>query len=275
MLFAGACKVDASSGIEHKYIARGMNDVGNAASDKSITKKEKKGLAKLKKKVSKELKGKAGSWSVYVKNLDTNEYMLINNKKLPSASLIKLYVMMTAYDEVKKENIKESTLFKSRMKSMITVSDNDATNALTRSFTKKRTFEAGASKVNKYCKKNGYSKTGFLVEMGKSSPKNVTCTRDCGLALEHMYRKTAVDKTSSKKMIKYLKAQTRRGKIPAGVPRSVTVANKTGETSFTENDAAIVYSKGADYVIVVMSKNGSGSVKEIQKISKIVYDYFN
>ena len=273
--FSGLDKVYASSYFVRKYaVESSENSVIDSANKNSVV-NEKKGLTKLKKKILKELKGSKGSWSVYVKNLDTNEYMLINNKKLPSASLIKLYVMMTAYDEVKKGNIKENTLFNSRMKSMITVSDNDATNALTRSFTKKKTFNAGASMVNKYCKKNGYSKTRFLVEMGKSSPKNVTCTRDCGLALERMYRKTAVNKASSKKMIKYLKAQTRRGKIPAGVPKTVTVANKTGETSFAENDAAIVYSKGADYVIVVMSKNGSGSIKEIQKISKMVYNYFN
>ena len=273
--FSDLDRVNASPYYVRKYAVESMENNDTDSNNKNTAINEKKGLTKLKKKVSKELKGKTGSWSVYVKNLDTNEYMLINNKKLPSASLIKLYVMMTAYDEVKKGNIKENTLFKSRMKSMITVSDNDAANALTRSFTKKKTFEAGASKVNKYCKKNGYSKTRFLVEMGKSSPKNVTCTRDCGLALERMYKKTAVDKASSEKMIKYLKVQTRRGKIPAGIPKTVTVANKTGETSFAENDAAIVYSKGADYVIVVMSKNGSGSIKEIQKISKIVYNYFN
>ena len=128
---------------------------------------------------------------------------------------------------------------------------------------------------NAYCKNNGYSKTKFLVAMGKSSPKNVTGARDCGLVLERIYRRTCVDKTSSKKMLKLLQAQTRRGKIPAGVPAGVKVANKTGETAFAENDAAIVYSKGADYVIVVMSENGRNSVNEIKRISKKVYDYFN
>lgn len=235
----------------------------------------KAGLSSLKKSLKKELKGKKGTWSVYVKNLDTNEYMLINNKKLPSASLIKLYVMMTAYDSAVNGNVKENKLFKNRMKKMITISDNAATNALTKSLTKKGTFAAGKKKVNQYCKKNGYSKTSFQVEMGKSSPKNVTSARDCGYALERMYRNMAVNKKKSKKMIAYLKAQKRRNKIPAGVPSKVTVANKTGETTFAENDAAIVYSKGADYVIVVMSKNGKGAIKEIQTLSRLTYKYFN
>ena len=236
----------------------------------------KAGLKKLEKKLKKELKGKQGQWSVYVKNLDTNEYMLINDKKLPSASLIKLYIMMTAYDEVENGSIvKEDSSFNSYMRKMITVSDNESANALTKSLTGKGTFSEGIKKINRYCKEQGYTKTKFMVEMGKSSPKNVTSAKDCGWALERMYRGTAVSSKSSKNMIKFLKSQTRRGKIPAGVPKGVTVANKTGETSFAENDAAIVYSDGADYVIVVMSKNGRGAVTEIQKISKMVYDYFN
>ena len=236
----------------------------------------KAGLKKLKKKIEKDLKGKTGQWSVYVKNLDTNEYMLINNKKLPSASLIKLFVMMTAYEETENGSvIKEDSSFNGHMKSMITVSDNESANMLTRGLTKKGTFKAGIKVINKYCKTNGYTKTRFLVEMGKSSPKNVTSAKDCGWALERMYRGTAVRSKSSKKMIRLLKKQTRIGKIPAGIPKGVTVANKTGETDFAENDAAIVYSDGADYVIVVMSKNGKDAVKEIRKISEIVYGYFN
>ncbi|MBQ8085819.1 MAG: serine hydrolase [Lachnospiraceae bacterium] len=236
---------------------------------------EKAGLKGLKKKINKELKGKKGKWSVYIKNLDTNEYLLINDKKLPSASHIKLFVMMKVYDEINNGDLKESSSVKTRLKNMITVSDNNSANELTALLTKKKTFRAGAKRLNKYCKKEGYTKTKFIVEMGMSSLKNVTSAKDCGRVLERIYRKTAVNKKSSGKMLKLLKAQKRRTKIPAGVPAKVTVANKTGETYFAENDAAIVFSDGADYVIVVMSKNGQGAVSEIRKISKIAYKYFN
>lgn len=48
---------------------------------------------------------------------------------------------------------------------------------------------------------------------------------------------------ASKKMLKYLKAQQRKGKIPAGLPKGVKSANKTGEYGPYEHDAAIVFSK--------------------------------
>ena len=260
------------------FLSPVVNEYGCAsvcAAEKFSPENGKKGLTALRKKVSNELKGKSGTWSVYVKNLDTNEYMVINNKKMPSASLIKLYVMMEAYQEVAKKKIKEDDTFKNRMKRMITISSNYDTNVITSSLTKKNTFDAGKKKVNSYCKKNGYTKTQFVSQMGLSDPANVTSVKDTGYALERMYRKTAVSKKKSKQMIKLLKAQTRRNKIPAGVPEGVTVANKTGETAIADNDAAIVYSKGADYVIVVMSKNAPGSTAEIRTISKIVYEYFN
>ena len=251
------------------------NEKDISLSDSRNAADEKQGLVSLKRKLKKELSGRSGSWSVYVKRLDTNEYMLINDRRLPSASLIKLYVMMTVFNEQKEGTLKRSSIINDRLKKMITVSDNEAANSLTTALSKNNTFKAGTKRINSYCKENGYTKTRFLVSMGKSSPKNVTSARDCGTALERMYRNTCVDRKSSKKMIKLLKAQTRRNKIPFGLPKKVVTANKNGETYFSENDAAIVYSKGADYVIVVMSKNGRDSIAEIRRLSRIVYDYFN
>lgn len=71
--------------------------------------------------------------------------------------------------------------------------------------------------------------------------------------------------------------QTRRWKIPAGIPSGIKVANKTGETSTVQHDMAIVYGKKTDYVICVFSSTGSESyaVPRIQSISRTVYQYLN
>ena len=58
-------------------------------------------------------------------------------------------------------------------------------------------------------------------------------------------------------MRKLLLAQTRRWKIPSGIPSGIKVANKTGETSSVEHDMAIVYGKKKDYIICVFSNTGS------------------
>ena len=77
-----------------------------------------------------------------------------------------------------------------------------------------------------------------------------------------------------------LKCQTRRNKIPAGIPEGVGVANKTGELSNVENDAAIIYNtaKGIDLVICFMSENLNdvgAAQSSIANNSHIIYGYYN
>lgn len=235
-------------------------------------------MTNLEKQLRSAIKGYSGTWSVYVKNLDTNESICINNQRIYAASLIKLYAMGAAYDRIKQGKISESSV-SSTINSMITVSSNDAFNTIVR--------KVGTSYINSWCKTNGYTGTNQGHGLSPSSNNyglsngsgsNVTTVKDCGKFLESVYRGTCVSKSASAKMLKHLKGQQRRSKIPAGVPSGVTVANKTGETDDTTHDAAIVYSKGADYIICVMA-NVPGSAwsasGNITKLSRIAYNYFN
>lgn len=235
-------------------------------------------LTKLEKQLRSAINSYYGTWSIYVKNLDTNETLCINNRKIYAASLIKLYAMGAAYDRIGQGRLKESSV-SSTINSMITVSSNDAFNSIARS--------VGTSYINTWCKANGYNDTNQGHGLSPSSNNygltngsgsNVTTVKDCGNLLESIYRGTCVSKSASQKMLNHLKHQQRRTKIPAGIPNGVTVANKTGETDDTTHDAAIVYSKGADYIICVMASTpGSGwsSAGNIPKLSRIVYNYFN
>lgn len=77
-------------------------------------------------------------------------------------------------------------------------------------------------------------------------------------------------------MLNLMLKQERRWKIPAGLPSGVKSANKTGETDSYQHDAAIVFGKKTDYVIVVFSRVGEYSgINGIKKISRMVYDYLN
>ena len=54
-------------------------------------------------------------------------------------------------------------------------------------------------------------------------------------------------------MLDLLLKQTRRWKIPSGLPSGTKVANKTGETSQYQHDAAIVFGPKTDYVVCIFS----------------------
>ena len=95
---------------------------------------------------------KDGKWSVYAQNLNTGEVEanIKGNKKLQSASVIKLFILAAAYQEM--EDGKE--IDKEQLKVMITESSNDAANYVIDTL--------GFKKINKWIKDNGYSKKTTL-----------------------------------------------------------------------------------------------------------------
>lgn len=242
---------------------------GNSSSSSSNTD------GNLKKKINSYLSNSAtfGTWAVYVKNLKTGETVNINaNKQMNSASSIKLFVLASAYDKVKSGKVAESS-FKANARNMIVYSDNSATNSVIDTI-------GGMSVVNSYVRKNGYSSTTLNRYFGGkytySGINNYTSAKDTGYLLEKIYNGSLVSRKYSETMLGFLKNQNNRKKIPAGVSNGV-VANKTGEIDGIQNDSAIVYTSGADYVISIMSKTSSESkgIADIKKISNIVYKYYN
>lgn len=226
---------------------------------------------KLEKEIDKYIKDSAtsGTWAVYAKDLSKNKVVVnINNKKMQSASVIKLFIMATTFNEIEKGNMTLDSV-ESDMRIMINQSNNEATNRLI--------DKLGFDKINQYIKSNGYSNTEINRKMlaSTSSGDNYTSVKDAGSILEKIYKGTCVSKKASSKMLEYLKSQTLTQKIPAGVPSGVQTANKTGELSNVENDAAIVFKEGTPYILVVMSSGLSDTAaarNNIVKISSKVYE---
>lgn len=245
--------------------------------------KEEMRLSGLKKTLNSMIKSYSGEWSVYVKNLKTNDILLINEKKTTPASIIKLYVMVSTYDSIKKGTIKNSSYIKGLLNGMITVSDNEAYNALVRNHDKSGNFINGAKKINQYLKKSGYTKTEVHSTLHPSASsfisdggRNLTSVKDTGVLLEKIYRGTCVSAKYSKEMLNLLLKQTRRWKIPAGLPSGTKVANKTGETSQYQHDAAIVFGPKTDYVLCIFSQTSEYSgITGIKQISAKVYQALN
>lgn len=247
--------------------------------------KDELGLSKLKTEVQKVLSKYSGSWSVYVKDLKTGEIININEKSMYPASTIKAFVMASTFNQIKKKEISYTSTIKSYLKSMITVSDNEAYNQLVKRQTNSLDFNKGFAAVNKYLQYYGYKNTECHTTLGpaytsfRSDGKgsNKASARDCGLLLERIYKGTCVSKAYSKEMLNLLKAQERTWKIPYLLPAGVVTANKTGETSTVQHDMAIVYGAKTDYIICVFASSVTEyyGAKGIQEVSKVVYNYLN
>lgn len=242
------------------------------------------GMTDLKGELESFLAGCEGDWSVYVRNLADETYLEINSHAVKAASLIKLYIMGAVLEQIEAGTLQEDEQIRQLLRDMITVSDNESSNELVRRLSPDGTsHEEGMKVVNAFAQEGGYYDTsqGRDLRDYREVPaegENYTSVRDCGLLLERVYSGTCVSAQASARMLELLKQQTRTWKIPAGVPEGVVTANKTGELSDTENDAAIVYGPGGDYILCVTSTGlaDAGTAQQnIVTISGMVYAYLN
>ena len=227
-----------------------------------------------------------GTWSVYVCNLMKNTEGVIDDQPMQAASLIKLFIMGTVYEnyESLSETYGADTL-NSYLNSMITVSDNDAANKLV-NMLGDSDDEAGMRAVNAFCASHGYSSTsmGRLLLQSNEYGDNYTSVSDCGHFLKEIYQSNAGTAESTlahtDAMYSLLKMQQRRNKIPANLPDGVKVANKTGELDDVENDAGVIYNtaKNIDLVVCFMSQDLTDSSEAqavIAQDSRLIYGYYN
>lgn len=243
-----------------------------------------KPLAILKTMLENELAGYDGEWSVYIKNLNTGETILINDRPMKSASVMKLFVMGAVYQAIGEGQIKYTDENRLRMNQMITESSNTAANEFLQQLGN-GSYERGIAQVNAFIQENGFSEqtieyNGFddPATYTDSGHFNQVTAKDCGRMLEEIYRRSWMNRMVSNEIEEMLLAQKTRYKIAEGLPDGVLCGNKTGEMDTTENDAAIIYSDACDYILVVLSdgwSNKNQAISRISRLSQMTYNYLN
>ena len=228
-----------------------------------------------------------GTWSVYVCNLLKDSDGTINDTPMQAASLIKLYIMGTVYenyDELAQSHSSDG--LDQNISAMISVSDNDAANTLVK-WLGNDDAAAGMAKVNAFCQAHGFTSTQMnrLLLASKENGDNYTSAKDCGTFLKQIYQivnGTIPSSTlaNAEAMYFQLKTQQRKNKIPAQLPEGVGTANKTGELDTVENDAAIIFdtAKGIDLVVCFMSQDltDTGAAQNtIAADARAIYGYYN
>ncbi|MCC8101286.1 MAG: class A beta-lactamase-related serine hydrolase [Clostridiales bacterium] len=241
----------------------------------------------------------SGTWSVYVKDLNAGESISINNQSMYAASLIKLFVMMSCYENMDDiitnyctinhtDEATAASVIEDRLYTMIVYSRNESYNELVRLHSSSGSFTTGCRFVNSYIAENAFADTGVYTTLHPSDSSyettgegtNQTTVEDCGALLEAIYNGECVSLTDSMAMLDLLLQQDVTTKIPAGVPDGIDVANKTGDTDDESHDVAIVFGEETDYILCVMSTGveemGSGNAGTlIKEISTLVYEFLN
>lgn len=196
-----------------------------------------------------------------------NEDKLIssnNSAATPSASVIKVFIMNYAYDQLAAGTLTADTLIQGQtleswLYPMIQNSDNAATNALIDHF--------GMAALNSYFQAQGYGDTRLerrMLDFAAQSQglENYTSLNDTLTFLQKLYHNQGAYPYSQ--MLTIMKGQQVRTKIPSQMPAGLVIANKTGELDTVENDIGIVFDPQHPFAISVLSNGiySSGGMRQ-------------
>jgi beta-lactamase class A len=157
---------------------------------------------------------------------------------------------------------------------MIAVSDNAAANVLI--------DRSGKDNINATLHRLGLSKTMLRRKMmdiaaARRGDENITTPQEMVRLLEAIYKGKALDKESTAEFIKQLSTLKKDSYISDYLPKSVQVANKSGELEAVRNDSGIVFAQNRPFAISVMTaydRDEKAAERAISEVALEAYHYF-
>ena len=168
-------------------------------------------------------------WAVAAMDLSTMDYSTINaDRSMPSSSAIRSFIMGAVYenlvytgeDDTPSADYKETLL--PLLTGMVTANDDNASNELVKKLGN-GDFAAGASAVNEFCQKHGYTSTKLEQEFSAAPSGEIAhiSASDCCRLLADIYSGSLISQTASKDMLDILNQR------PGGNSRNLSlVADK-------------------------------------------------
>ena len=249
-------------------------------------------------KIEERFRAVEGKYAIAFKDLSQSDTLSIGNEKTISASVIKIYVMIEAFNQIKsgKISLSNEITLKDSMKTegsgiiykepdgtkytveelinlMMLKSDNTAANILI--------DMVGINNVNNTIKGLGCIDTELNRKMMDTDAigngiENYSSVDDLALTFTKLYNGQAIDSIYDKKMLDLMKQNESKSKIPNKLPSGVSVSNKSGEYNGVQNDAGIVFTDKGAYILSITTKDGyvENQVNAISDISKEIYDAY-
>lgn len=232
-------------------------------------------------KIIQRLNGMPGKISVWIENTNTSEILCHKPEQpLIAASVIKLSVMLAAFEAFRTGYIKKETLYTVReaekkpscgaltymhngtlvtmldlVTLMIILSDNTATNILIDLL--------GIDYINESAQT--YALNGFVLrrklfdsEASARGLENTVTAEDTACFYRMLMNGKLISPEASKEMLAILSQQRLNGKIPFYLhEHGISVAHKTGEDDGITHDAGIIYAANGPWITVFLSNETS------------------
>ncbi len=242
----------------------------------------------------------SGHVGIYLKDLNSDRTWEYNPDRLfPSASLIKVPIMVAVLEKVKRGEISMDTQIKLKRRDraggsgslkwvregtnvsvmeliykMITESDNTATKMLI--------DDMGIGYFQEAFENIGLVFTriypeGLSLSSGHVARENYTTAREMTAIMERIYRGDMVDRTSSEFMLDVLKHNKSRSRLRKGLPLGWEIGHKTGLLRRSCHDVGVVFSPRGDYLISVLTSdvpNYSSAKDFISRVARLTYKHY-
>ena len=268
--------------------------------------------ATLESRIAPLAKAHKGKVAVAVKNLKTGEEFYLNaDKPMPTASLVKLPVMVETYWQAAEGKVKLDTMLtlrkedkvqgsgiltqhfsdgatfplKDAVRLMIVFSDNTATNMVI--------DQIGLPATSARMEKLGFRNTKLNAkvfradtridqEFGKKYGLGSSTAKEMIQLLELIDAGKVISPEACKEMLGHLKACDDKEKMTRFLPPGTVVAHKTGSVNATKTDAGIIYTKSGPVALCVLTDGNedqrwvadNSAQVLIGKIAKEVFDHF-
>ncbi|OLR64756.1 serine hydrolase [Peptoniphilus porci] len=231
-------------------------------------------------------------------DLDNGEHFSVEgDKRMQSASMIKLLIMLTLLKKVeegeisldekikleKEKRVEGSGILKELsydhlfsirelLTLMIIISDNFATNILI--------GKIGMDEINRTAKDFGLKKTILQRNMMDLDAKergldNYTSSDDILKILKSIYEKNFLGEDMSKLAIDILLKQQERDRLQRYLKEDLKIANKTGDLDNLENDGGIFFTENKNYILVVLVNQAKSNILAKELIGKISLKIYN
>lgn len=233
-----------------------------------------------------------------IKNLQTGEvWRFQDGMRVPSASLIKMFILVRAFELIRDKNIFLTTGVKVRREDvtafsvleflhpgeyqlgellnlMIVYSDNTATNVLMDFL--------GMDEINQTIRALGYQKSLLQRKMmdfeaAREGRQNYTSAGEMSDLLLRLYENRLLGAPYDHQMLEIMKGQSDETMMRQELPDGITIARKSGELDALDHDIAIVYTEKGNYIYVffVWDARDNNQARSILSVtSRMVFDDF-
>ncbi len=230
------------------------------------------------------VKEKEGLYGVYLYQIDTSQSIGINHQEeFPAASLMKLPVVVSLYQEAERRRLDLATEYRLRQEDKLSGNGSihlqpEGTVYTYRSLAKLAIEQSDNTAVNVIAKTLGENKIQTTINSLNLSRTNYslrqTSPEDMGKLLLSLYQKETLTSANSREIIGYLSQTIFNDQIPAALPENVVIAHKIGLDEGILHDAAIVFTDQGDFVLVIMSKEALREQAQatLEEITRMVWE---